>query len=100
MSYGLERVQRPTHLDGFGVFDLKLLGVALRLRWLWLHRTNTSRSWSAMPIQVDQTTQALFKASVKCVLGDDKTILFWSDPWLDGANIIDAMLELGGSGAT
>jgi hypothetical protein len=53
-----------------------------------------------MPIQVDQTTQALFKASVKCVLGDDKTILFWSDPWLDGANIIDAMLELGGSGAT
>jgi hypothetical protein len=89
------RVQRPTHLGGLGVFNLKLLGVALRLRWLWLHRTDNSRSWSALPIQVDHTTQALFKVSVKCMLGDGKSILFWSDPWLDGESIIDSMPELG-----
>jgi hypothetical protein len=89
------RVQSPTHLGGLGVFNLKLMGVALRLRWLWLHRTDNSRSWSALPIQVDHTTQALFKASVKCVLGDGKSILFWSDPWLDGESIIDSMPELG-----
>jgi hypothetical protein len=75
--------------------DLKLLGIALRLQWLWLHYTDASRSWSARPLHVDQTTQAFFKALVKCVLGDGKIILFWSDPWLDGGSILDLMPELG-----
>jgi hypothetical protein len=72
------RGQRPTDLGGGGldVFDLKLLGVALCLKWLWLHRTDNSRSWPALPIQVDHTTQAFFKASVKCVVRDGKSILF------------------------
>jgi hypothetical protein len=48
-----------------------------------------------MPIQVDQTSQALFKASVKHVLGDEKSILFWYDPWLAGGSILDMMPELG-----
>jgi hypothetical protein len=69
--------------------------VALCLRWFWLHRTDNSRSWSALTIQVDHTTQAFFKASTKWVVGDGKSILFWSGPWLDGESITDALLELG-----
>jgi hypothetical protein len=28
------RVQRPVHLGGLGVLDLRLMGIALRVRWL------------------------------------------------------------------
>jgi hypothetical protein len=51
---------------------------------------NKSRSWFTMSIHADQTTQSLFKASVQCVLGDGRSILFWSDPWLDGVSIVDS----------
>jgi hypothetical protein len=88
-------VQRLIQLRGLGITDLKLLGIALHLRWLWLHCTDGSRSWSAMPIQVDKTSQALFKAHVKYILGHGKAILFWSDTWLDGDSILDMMSELG-----
>jgi uncharacterized Fe-S cluster protein YjdI len=71
------------------------MGIALRLRWLWLNHTDDSRSWSAMPIQVDRTSQALFKISVNCILGDGKTFLFWTDPWLDGTSVREKWPELG-----
>jgi hypothetical protein len=70
------RVQRPIDMGGLDIPDLKLLGIALHLRWLWLHHTDDSRSWSAMLIHVDKTSHDLFNASVKYVLGDDKPILF------------------------
>jgi hypothetical protein len=34
------RVQRPLHLGGLGVIDMRLMGVALHVRWLWLLKTN------------------------------------------------------------
>jgi hypothetical protein len=36
----------PKELGGLGVVELRRLGVALRLRWEWLHRTDPARSWS------------------------------------------------------
>jgi hypothetical protein len=48
-----------------------------------------------MSIHADQTTQSLFKASVQCVLGDGRSILIWSDPWLDGVSIVDSLPEQG-----
>jgi hypothetical protein len=68
----LELCSQAYRSGGLGVFDLKLLGVALCLRLLWLHRMANSWSWSALSIQVDHTTQAFFKASVKCMVGDGK----------------------------
>jgi hypothetical protein len=76
------RVQRPLHLGGLGISDLKLMGIALRARWLWLHRTEQHRSWASLSIAADNETRAFFHASVHFILGDGNSFLFWSDPWL------------------
>jgi hypothetical protein len=48
-----DHVQRPLPLGGLGVLDLRLMGVALRLRWLWLQWTEPSCPWGPMPIVVN-----------------------------------------------
>jgi hypothetical protein len=43
------RVQRPLLLGGLSILDFRLLGRALRLRWLWLSKTDPAHSWAAEP---------------------------------------------------
>ncbi|OEL26286.1 hypothetical protein BAE44_0012692, partial [Dichanthelium oligosanthes] len=59
------------------------LGRSPRLRWLWLSRTSDPRP--ALPVRVDSISQAFFNASIKCEVGDGRSTLFWSDPWLAGS---------------
>jgi exonuclease III len=40
------KVMRPRELGGLGISDLKSLGWALRMRWLWLKKTEPHRPWS------------------------------------------------------
>jgi len=42
-------VCRPPELGGLGLVDLQRFGYALRLRWLWLKRTDDTRSWHQLP---------------------------------------------------
>ncbi|OEL17391.1 hypothetical protein BAE44_0021590, partial [Dichanthelium oligosanthes] len=65
---------------------LKILCRALRLRWLWLSRTSDSRP--ALPMRVDPISLAFFNASIRCEVGDGRSTLFWSDPWLDGSCLL------------
>jgi hypothetical protein len=51
----------------------------LRLRWLWLQRTDNSRSWSLLPFSEDASTTAFFQALVKTVIGNGKALKFWQD---------------------
>jgi len=67
--------------------DLKLAGIALQSRWLWLQLTDRDRAWSALEICVDPDVEAFFRASVLAVLGDGSSILFWKDSWLEGKSI-------------
>lgn len=46
---GWPKVCRPPELGGLGFLDLQLFGYALRMRWLWLKRTDDSRPWSQLP---------------------------------------------------
>jgi hypothetical protein len=78
------RVQRPLHLGGLGVLDLHLLGIALHVRWLWLHRVEVDCPWAAMPVQADQQTMAFFRASTSFMLGDGESFKFWVEPWIQG----------------
>jgi hypothetical protein len=48
VSWG--KVCRPLELGGLKISSLKELGWALRMRWLWLEKTDPSRPWSALPI--------------------------------------------------
>jgi hypothetical protein len=77
-------VQRPLTLGGLGIPDFKLLGMALRLRWLWRQRCDRSQSWATVATREDKAMKALFEASITCVVGDGSSTLFWTDPWLDG----------------
>ncbi|KAM0909610.1 hypothetical protein ACQ4PT_014711 [Festuca glaucescens] len=78
-----DQVCRPVEYGGLGVLNLKLLGFALRARWLWLRRMRRG-CWTDLPLQVEPEVQGLFDASTRVVLGDGRTSLFWTDPWLSG----------------
>jgi hypothetical protein len=47
-----DAVCRPLQLGGLGISNLKNLGWALRVRWLWLQKTEAHRPWSSLSIQV------------------------------------------------
>jgi hypothetical protein len=82
-----ERVQRPLHFGGLGVLDMKRMGMALWLRWLWYWRTDSSRPWVGLPYKEDRVTTTFFKASIQCLVGNGSSTLFWLDPWLQGRSV-------------
>jgi hypothetical protein len=77
-----------------GILDPKLKGMALRLKWLWLYRTDPSCSWGALAFKEDPITVAFFRASTTITVGDGTSMLFWSDPWFDGQDVSKIALEL------
>jgi hypothetical protein len=56
-------VERPLSFGGLGVKDLKLMGHALQLRWLWLQRSDPTKPWASMSVYEDVATLAFFRAS-------------------------------------
>ena len=66
-------------LGGLGIINLELFGYALRLRWLWLQKTDTSRPWPHLPVKHDPIVAAMFDASISVQLGDGSSVLFWQD---------------------
>lgn len=87
-------VQRPLQLGGLGVLDPQRSGQALRLRWIWLRRTRLECSWARLPADEDVSLLAFFNRSVRITLGDGTSVLFWSDPWLEGKTVQDIAPQL------
>jgi hypothetical protein len=88
------RVQCPLQLGGLGVLDLKLMGCAVCLCWLWLQWVDPSKPWAALPLHEDAMTKAFFKTSIRCIVGNGQFMLFWLDPWMDGRCIVDLAPDL------
>jgi hypothetical protein len=80
-------VCRPTLFGGLGVIDLRLSGIALRARCLWLQNVDEGRSWSTLKIHVESEVHAFFRASVTVSVGNGQRTLFREDCWIDGAPI-------------
>ena len=80
-------VCRPTDLGGLGVADLQRAGLALRLRWPWLRRTDTDRPWLGLPDKDEKASAEFFKAATVAAVGDGRSTLFWIDNWIDGSCI-------------
>ena len=76
-----------TSCGGLGIVDLKLSGFALRVRWLWLLRTEDDRAWSALPIKIELEVQALFDASVTVAVGSGERTLFRLENWINGRSV-------------
>jgi hypothetical protein len=84
----------PIQYGGLGIPNLHLMGFALRLRWLWLDRVDSDKTWSRYFFSVDWSAQAFFDASVTVQVGDDSRVLFWSNRWLNGCSILQLAPDL------
>jgi len=84
-----ETACRPPELGGLGISNLGNLGWALRMRWLWLQKTEPRRPWSSFPIQVPKQVHAFFSITVHAEVGNGARVLFWTDRWLHGQYITD-----------
>ena len=70
MAWG--KVCRPMQLGGLGISNFTELCWALRMRWLLLQKTDSSRPWTGLPIHVPQKARAFFflrLSSLKLVMG-------------------------------
>ncbi|CAL5041675.1 unnamed protein product [Urochloa decumbens] len=80
-------VCRLKELGGLGIADLRLTGIALQSKWLWLQKTDQDRAWSSLDIKVSSDVHAFFAISVLAILGNGMRIKFWEDNWMDGTSI-------------
>ncbi|WVZ70614.1 hypothetical protein U9M48_019263 [Paspalum notatum var. saurae] len=83
------RVQRPLMYGGLGVHDLERLGWALRIRWLWLQKTDDSRPWKGLPVNVPMKARARFDAAVVTTVGNGVSTKFWTDRWIQGKTVAE-----------
>jgi len=81
------KVSRPKELGGLGILDLQKFGWALRMRWLWLGKTDPNKPWAAFAVTTHKNTHALFALAVTTVVGNGKNTKFWTDRWLNGSSI-------------
>ena len=88
------RVCRPIALGGLGVQDIERAGLALRLRWQWLSRTDTAHAWSGLELQFPADERVLFFASTHMVIGDGQTAKFWEERWIQGRSIREIAPQL------
>jgi hypothetical protein len=69
-------VCRPMKLGGLGISSFKELSWSLRMRWLWLKKTESNRPWSTLPTQVLEQVKALFSVAMQTEVGDGKNTMF------------------------
>ncbi|WVZ93865.1 LOW QUALITY PROTEIN: hypothetical protein U9M48_039818 [Paspalum notatum var. saurae] len=80
---------RPFLYGGLGVHDLERMGWALRIRWLWFMKTDTSRPWAGLHVQIPSQAKALFDMAIKVNVGNGENTKFWIDRWLHGKRVAD-----------
>jgi hypothetical protein len=54
-------VCQPRDLGGLGVADLGRLGIAFRVRWMWLERTAANSCEAGLPARHDKAVAAMFR---------------------------------------
>lgn len=74
---------RPIEFGGLGIHDMRVAAYSLRLRWLWLKRTDANRPWKDLELTFgnDPMVASMFQTSVDIQLGDGALALFWTDRW-------------------
>jgi hypothetical protein len=71
------------------VKNLWLQGLALRVRWEWLKRTDPARPWQGLLPITDAKARAVFDSLVHIKVGDGTRVLFWRDRWIEGRSAHD-----------
>jgi len=83
------KVCRPLQLGGLGIQSFQELSWALRMRWLWLKKTDPSRLWGDLPIHVPAKAKAFFSSVLVSEVGNGARTLFWADKWINGKKVAD-----------
>ncbi|KAG2564742.1 hypothetical protein PVAP13_7NG023489 [Panicum virgatum] len=83
------KVCRTKELGGLGISDLKSLGIALRVRWPWLKKSEPDKPWASLPLQVSKEVEYLLSLAIITEVGDGANTLFWKGKWLAGRSIQD-----------
>ena len=84
-----DTICKPYEFGGLGVKDLRLQGLALRVRWEWLRRTDQSMPWQGLPAMSNDMACAVFDSLVTIQVGRGDKVLFWRDRWLQGRSAED-----------
>jgi hypothetical protein len=79
-----DSVCRPLSMGGLGIKDLGLQSLALRVRWLWLDRTDHTRPWHGLKLPKDTATLEVFQSLAHITVGNGASVLFWLDRWIHG----------------
>jgi hypothetical protein len=58
-------------------FSLKEMSWALRMRWLWMERTNPNCPWSMLHVKVPEKIRLFFSTFFYREIGDGATTLFF-----------------------
>jgi hypothetical protein len=83
------KVCRPLNFGGLGISSLPKLYWALRMRWLWLQRTDPTRPWNNLPVHVPSKAKAFFSSVLVTEIGDGANTYFWSDKWINVRSVSD-----------
>ncbi|KAM0872924.1 hypothetical protein ACQ4PT_038387 [Festuca glaucescens] len=79
-----DSVCKPLRLGGLGIKNLRMQGLALRVRWEWLQRTDSSRPWKGLRMANDRQASEVLNSLATVQVGDGRQALFWKDRWLNG----------------
>jgi hypothetical protein len=88
------KVCRPLSNGSLGVQDMERAGLALRLRWLPFSRAIEDRAWHGLDLQFSADKCVLFFASTFMVVGDEQTVKFWEDRWINSRPVSEIAPQL------
>jgi hypothetical protein len=59
-----DKVCKPIEYGGLGIMNLKILGYALRIRWLWLQKLRDG-CWTDFQLSPEPEVKSMFDASIR-----------------------------------
>ena len=84
MPRSKDAICKPYSYGGLGIKNLRLQGLALRVRWEWMRRTWPDKPWQGLAKFNDEEMTNTFDSLVKVEGGNGSRILFKSDRWING----------------
>jgi hypothetical protein len=67
---------------------------ALRLRWLWLQKTELEKAWAFFPVQTQPQVKEFFAIAIVTEVRNGKNTLFWTARWLLGQSFEQTLPHL------
>jgi len=70
------KVTRPLYLGGLGISNLHNLGWVMKLRWLWLQKTEPGKAWAFFLVQAQPQVISFFAMAVETIVGNGENTRF------------------------